>query len=197
MRRALILGLACLTLASGTAFAQYNPDGTYAGPNAPANGPPPGSTGTRRPPPVVQAPAACPDLAVGAYAYVAAIPGADPLGADEVALQWNVSNSGGVPYVGRNATSQTLMLEYRSAAGVQQVASTPIPAQVDPVTGVTLGQGQTWRGYMRVQLTPEARRRNLRLRIGYGDGRTMNDCNPANNEAPVTQPPAATPPPTP
>jgi hypothetical protein len=196
MRKALILSLACVALATGAAFAQQarNADGTPAHSGRPGNsGPPSGasSSGGRGPAVPYRPLPRCPDLAVGAYAYVTAIPGADVLAADEIALQWSVSNGGNAPYVASNAAAQTLMLEYSSASGVQQVAAIPIPQQTD-ATGVTLGQGQSWRGYLRAQLTPEARRRTLRLRIAYpGDGRTLaNDCDTGNNEVPLTRPPA-------
>lgn len=201
MRKALILSLACVALTAGAAFAQQarNADGTPAHAGRPGSSGPSGNSssgGSRAPAPPPRPLPRCPDLAVGAYAYVTAIPGADPLAADEVALQWSVSNGGNAPYLAQSAQAQTLMLEYSSAGGVQQVAATPIPQQVDPATGVTLGQGQSWRGYMRAQLTPEARRRTLRLRIAYaGDGRTLaNDCDTGNNEVQITRPPAGQPP---
>jgi hypothetical protein len=202
--RTLMLSLACVALATGAAFAQQsrNADGSSIHNSRPGNsGPSSGSSssgGARRP--IPQMPLArCPDLAVGAYAYVTTIPGADPLAADEIALQWNVSNGGNAPYTASGAAAQTLMLEYSSAGGVQQVAATPIPQQTDASGNVTLAQGQSWRGYLRVNLTPEARRRTLRLRIAYaGDGRgPANDCDIANNEVSIMRPPAAAPAPTP
>lgn len=203
MRRALILSLACLSVTCGVAFAQQsrNADGSSIHNTRPGNSGPSSSSssgGERQP--RFQIPISrCPDLGLGAYAYVTAIPGADPLGADEVALQWSISNGGTAPYMAGNAGSQSLVLEYSSAGGVQQVGATPIPQQTDATGGVSLGQGQSWRGYLRVNLPPEARRRNLRLRIAYaGDGRTLaNDCDIANNEVAITRPPAAPAPATP
>jgi hypothetical protein len=203
MRKALLLSLACLALSTGTAFAQsQNADGSSIHNSRPGNsGASSGSSsssggGQRRPLPPAPV-ARCPDLAVGAYAYVTAIPGADPLAADEIALQWNVSNGGDAAYAANSTAAQTLILEYTSAGGVQQVAAMPIPQQTDESGGVTLGQGRTWQGYMRANLTSEARRRPLRLRIAYaGDGRTpANDCDIANNEVSITRPPAPPAPP--
>ncbi len=200
MRHALIISLACLALSTGAAFAQQsrNADGSSVSAGRPGNSGPrenssSSNNGERRSAPVIQPLQRCPDLAVGTYAYVPAIPGADPLAADEIALQWNVANGGSAPYVATSAQGQTLALEYRSAGGVQQVAAIPIPQQVDPATGATLAQGQSWHGYMRARLTPEARRRTLRLRVAYaGDGRTpANDCDTLNNEVNITSPPAA------
>jgi hypothetical protein len=173
MRKALILGLACLALSGGVALAQQ------------------GGREKQRPPPPRPPVARCPDLALGAYAYVSAVPGGDPLAPDEVALQWNVSNGGNAPYAARSAEAQSLSLEYISAGGVQQLAATPIPQQSDAASGVSLGQGQSWRGYLRAHMPPEARRRTLRLRIAYGgDGRLPpNDCDTANNEVVITRPP--------
>jgi hypothetical protein len=199
MRKALILGLACVAFSTGAAFAQQsrNADGSSVTAGRPGQSGPSSSSSSgesaRRPPPTQMPITRCPDLAVGAYAYVTAIPGADPLAADEVALRWNVSNGGNAPYMARSAEAQSLLLEYRSAGGVQQIAAMPIPQQVDPATGVTLAQGQSWNGYLRARLTPEARRRTLRLRVAYpGDGRTpANDCDTGNNEITIVGPPAA------
>lgn len=177
MRKALILGLVCVALTVGVALAQQGGRGQRGEKERPA------------PPPVMR----CPDLAVGAYAYVTAVPGGEPLTGDEVALQWNVSNGGNAPYAARNAEAQSLMLEYSSPGGAQQLGVTPIPQQADANAGaVSLAQGQSWRGYLRVHMPPEARRRTLRLRIHYGgDGRTPpNDCDTANNAVVITRPPS-------
>lgn len=139
------------------------------------------------PPPLVR----CPDLALATYQFVTTVPNAAPLGEGEVALLYDVRNSGSAPYAA-SPTGQTLTFEYTSPGGTTQIAQIPIPDASQAVDGaVLLGQGQSWRGYLRANLPPEARRRPLRLRISYASDiyhRATNDCDTGNNEAVVRLP---------
>ena len=133
----------------------------------------------------------CPDLALGTYAYVREVPGGEPLAEDEIAVQWIVHNAGGAPYVAPGAAALSLSLEYLTPAGRQQIAAAPLPAEQAEGAAMILGQGQSWRGYLRATLPPEARRRLLRLRldyVGHDPRRPPNDCNMANNEVQLARP---------
>jgi hypothetical protein len=180
MRRALVVGLAFLGLGAGVAVAQQQRGDI--GIDRPRERS--GYVATPVPP--------CPDLTPGIYTYVSEIPNGEPLAPGEVALQWTVGNEGTAPYVAANATAQSLALEYVTASGVHELAVTPLPA-ANAQGQVVLGHRQTWRGYMRVQMTPEAMRRTLRLHVRYaGDGRTSpNDCDLTNNEVTIMRPTAA------
>lgn len=177
MRKALILGLA-FWAACGVASAQQQQRGDV-GIDTPRHR----TAQIATPVPI------CPDLTPGIYSYVPEIPNAAPLAPGEVALQWTVGNDGTGPYVAASAAAQSLVLEYTTAAGVRELAVTPLPA-ADAQGQVVLGHRQTWRGYMRVQMTPEALRRQLRLKVRYeGDHRAPpNDCDLTNNEITLARP---------
>lgn len=216
MRQALIIGLVFAAVAMGsTASAQLaheDPTFNNSGPpqNQRSNG---GSSNSRNsrghrgeddhsaPPPLMR----CADLALASYTFVTAIPGQPALGADEIALQWDIHNAGSAPYQAATSNDTSLVLVFASPSGEHQVAALAVPvAQGGAVSdhGVMLGQNQSWRGYMRATLTPEARRRTLRLRINYGPPDALhpyavNDCDTGNNEVDLARPPAAAPPPPP
>jgi hypothetical protein len=126
----------------------------------------------------------CPDLGLGAHAFVSEIPGQAPLAENEIAISWIIHNSGSAPYVAPNADAQMLTLEYLTPAGAQPLAATSLPSPAPEGGAVALAQGQNWRGYMRATLTPEAQRRRLRMRLNYAgeDRRPPNDCSTANNQ---------------
>lgn len=179
MLAALVLCTACFaiaTVASDPAMAQQSGG---KGKDKDKQRPPP-------PPPV-----RCPDLALATYQFVSEVPGAAPLADGEVAILYDVRNSGSAPYTA-TAAGQSLTFEYTTPGGPQQIASVTIPGSDQATTGaVQLGQGQSWRGYLRTALSAEARRRPLRLRINYATDayhRPANDCDTGNNEAVVHLP---------
>jgi hypothetical protein len=149
---------------------------------------------TPPPPPIPR----CADLAVTSLGFVDAIPGAAPLSGNEVALQYDVHNAGTAMYVAPSGASQSLALEYTTPSGTHEVGSLTLPAPTSSVTvaaaqGVTLAQGQSWRGYMRIALPPEARRWPLRLKLSFTNSASpyaarISDCDPGNDEAPVPRP---------
>lgn len=209
MRQALIIGLVFAAIAmSGTASAQLS----HEDPTFNNTGPPQvqqhrGDSSNSRnqrdtprppPPPLMR----CADLALASYTFVTAIPGQAPLAADEIALQWDIHNAGSAPYTAGTSNDTSLVLVFASPSGEHQVAALAVPvAQAGAVAdhGIILGQNQSWRGYMRATLTPEARRRTLRLRINYGPPDALhpsvvNDCDTGNNEVDLARPPAAAPP---
>lgn len=180
MLAALVLCTACFavaTIAGDPAQAQVAKQGKGKG-----------KEGERPPPPPL---IRCPDLALATYQFVTAVPNAAPLADGEVALMYDVRNSGSAPYAA-SPTGQTLTFEYTSPGGTTQIAQIPFPDAAQAVDGVVqLGQGQSWRGYLRANLSPEARRRPLRLRIGYASDiyhRAPNDCDTGNNESVVRLP---------
>lgn len=178
MLAALVLCTACfaiVTVASNPAMAQQS-----GGKGKDKN--------ERAPPPP---PPRCPDLALATYQFVSEVPGGPPLGADEVAILYDVRNSGSAPYAG-TAQGQSLTFEYTTPGGPQQIASVTIPTSDQASSSpVQLNQGQSWRGYLRTAMPAEARRRPLRLRIDYATDRyhrPANDCDTGNNEAVVRLP---------
>jgi hypothetical protein len=138
-----------------------------------------------RPPPSPR----CPDLGLGANAFVTAIPGEAPLAEGEVALQWIVRNSGTAAYGAPSNQHQRLVIEYVTAAGAQQLSVQPLPATAQ-ADGVILGPGETWRGYTRLTPNAEAMRRQWRLRLSYaGEERSPpNDCSDNNNRVMLPHP---------
>jgi hypothetical protein len=189
MRKELIAALLCLTAIS-TAFL-VSVDGTAVA----QSGQKQKNKDKEHPPP--PPPRRCPDLALSTYRYVSEVPGGAPLAANEVALQFTVQNAGSAPYSASSASMQSIMLEYTSPAGLQQIATTTLPQVSGDAASapVALGQYQFWRGYLRATLSPEARRRPWRLRIAYNGDRyaPINDCDPSNNEVGISQPPATAP----
>jgi len=204
MRKALILGLVWLAV-SGVASAQYLPQQQTpqtANPmhdNNNPNGNPSDSSRNRQhptPPTPTTAPVPrCADLAVTTLGFVSTIPGGPALAAGEVALQFDVHNAGTSMYVAPGGASQTLSLEYQTPGGVHQVATLPLPPPVAGTTptsagGVTLAQGQSWRGYMRMTFPEAARRWPLKLRINFAQSNSpyaarISDCDPDNDEVVV------------
>lgn len=157
----------------GDAFAQGGGRGQQGGKQ---KGPPPPA-----PPP------RCADLGVGGSAFMTSIPGQAPLGENEIAVRWTVHNDGDAAYVAGGASEQSVALEFTSPAGARQLAATPAPMSAQ-AGSVMLAPGETWHGYIRTQLPPEARGRRLRLRLVYAaDGfhRLPNDCDTTNNTANV------------
>ncbi len=146
---------------------------------------------TPAPPPIPR----CADLAVTALGFVSAIPGQPPLGANEVALQYDVHNAGTSMYVAPSGASQALSLEYATPGGVHQIATTPLPPRASgatpaAATSVTLAEGQSWRGYMRMTLPMEARRWPLRLKLSFAQSSSpyaarISDCDTDNDEVVV------------
>lgn len=210
MRKALALSLIWLT-AAGVAAAQYDPQNDAGqahlnrtnNPNGQNSGSRPGQPTTPPPPPIPR----CADLAVTTLGFATSIPGAPPLAAGEVALQYDVHNAGTSMYVAPGGASQSLSLEYTTPSGTRQVATIPLPPQAAGATaasaaGVTLAQGQSWRGYMRMMLPMEARRWPLRLRLNFAQSSSpyaarISDCDPDNDQVVVSrsQLPPLTPPP--
>jgi hypothetical protein len=208
MRKTLIVGLAWVAIC-GVSFAQSqlpSERNSGFGNGGGGLGQMPASAGTnprnhqpdRPPPPPLRR---CADLALASYTYVSAIPGQPALSADEIAIQWDVHNAGNAPYMASTAEDTSLALEYTSPSGSHQVAALAVPVATSGAVadhGVTLSQGQSWRGYMRATLPAEARRRMLRLRIAYGPPDALhpaaiNDCDTGNNEVALARPPVLTP----
>jgi hypothetical protein len=211
MRKALFVSLISLA-AAGAAYAQQEP---YRDPQGQAhlNQPsannqaqqhrdpnhPPTPTPTTTPVP------RCADLAVTTLGFVSSVPGGPPLAPGEVALEYDVHNAGTSMYVAPSGASQGLSLEYSTPSGVHQVAATPLPPAPSGTThasalGVTLAQGQSWRGYMRMTFPEAARRWPLRLRINFAQSSSpyaarISDCDPDNDE--VVVPRSQLPPPQP
>ena len=204
MRSALLGGLVCGGLiwlaAVGLASAQYN-DPTAGGQAHLNQTPSPSSnrnghdSATPPPPPPIPR---CADLAVTSLGFAAAIPGAAPLTGDEVALQYDVHNAGTAMYVAPSGAAQSLSLEYTTPGGPHEVATLQLPPPVAGVTAaaaqnVTLAQGQSWRGYMRMTLPAVARRWPLRLKLNFAQSSSpyaarISDCDPGNDEVPVPRP---------
>ena len=204
MRKALILSAMWL-VAAGVASAQFRDpstdpsnqsrlnqqstnQGQGQGQRNNRNQPPP-PTPTTTPVP------RCADLAVTTLGFVTTIPGGPPLAPGEVALQYDVHNAGTSMYVAPGGASQALSLEYTTPGGVHQVATTPLPPAPSGTTqasaqGVTLAQGQSWRGYMRMTFPEAARRWPLKLRINLAQSNSpyaarISDCDPDNDEVVV------------
>jgi hypothetical protein len=214
MRKSVLLGaiwLASASIASAqfrdpasdpSGQAHLNPTGDQNNRNGGGHGHGQGHD-TPTPPPAIPR---CADLAVTTLGFTAAIPGGIPLAAGEVALQYDVHNAGTSMYVAPGGASQSLTLEYTTPGGTHQVASTALPPHATGATaasagGVTLAQGQSWRGFMRVALPPEARRWPLRLKLSFAQSNSpyaarISDCDPDNDEVvvprsqlpPLTQP---------
>jgi hypothetical protein len=140
-----------------------------------------------QPPPMPR----CPDLGVGAYAFVRELPGQPALGEHEIAVTYSVRNNGTAPYAAANAAAQSVALEYVSPAGATQLAIAPAITASGEGGGVVLGQGASERGMIRAALPPEARGRQLRLRLlyaGAGYGAPVNDCGLTNNSVNLMRP---------
>jgi hypothetical protein len=159
----------------------------HGGQNGHDDGPPP-------PPPIPR----CADLAVTSLGFTTAVPGGAPLSGDEVALQYDVHNAGTATYTAPSGASQSLSLEYSTPGGTHQVATLPLPAQAAGATpaaaqSVSLAQGQSWRGYMRMTLPPEARRWPMRLKLSFTNSSSpyaarISDCDPDNDQVQVQRP---------
>lgn len=147
-----------------------------------------------RPPP--PPPPRCPDLGVGTTAYLAAIPGEEPLAPNEIAVSWQVRNDGNLPFVAGSVEDTSVALEYTTAAGPTRIAVAPAITTLDADGRVFLAYNHGVRGVVRGVLPAEAAGRRLRLRLVYaseGTRRGIPDCNEANNTAPLPRPPLATP----
>jgi hypothetical protein len=196
MRKALVLTLIWLA-AAGIAAAQMDPNADPQGqarlnrtpaPSQNRNG---HDTGPPPPPPIPR----CADLAVTTLGFTTTVPGGTPLAAGEVALQYDVHNAGTSMYVAPGGASQSLSLEYTTPGGTHQVATATLPPQATGTTaasagGVSLAQGQSWRGYMRMTLPAEARRWPLRLKLSFAQSNSpyaarISDCDPDNDEVVV------------
>ena len=204
MRKALLLSLIWLAGAS-IAAAQYDPQSEQGNqahlnrtdnPNNRSQGGQQGQQGHDTPPPPPPIPR-CADLAVTTLGFVTSIPGGTPLAAGEVALQYDVHNAGTLMYISPGGASQSLSLEYTTPSGTHQVASTALPPQATGATiaaagSVTLAQGQSWRGYMRMTLPAEVRRWPLRLKLSFAQSNSpyaarISDCDPDNDEVVVSR----------
>src|SRR5262245_25182879 len=64
----------------------------------------------------------CPDLGIGRYAFLSAVPGEAPLRANEIAVRWDVHNDGNASYEASTPAEQSVVLEFTSPAGARQVA---------------------------------------------------------------------------
>jgi hypothetical protein len=197
MRRTLLAGF-IWAAAAGVALAQYGgarSDQHHQSSNSSQSRSGRGHDDTPEPPPLPR----CADLGIASYAFVSAIPGATPLAGDEVALQWDVHNGGNSAYTASSAQAQSLTLEYSTPSGPHQIASMAVPAQGGPTTTaaaagpVALAPGQSWRGYMRATLSPDARRWQLRLKLTYAAATSVyaapvSDCDSVNNEITLARP---------
>jgi len=207
MRKAFILGVIWLA-AAGVATAQFGGNQDPQGQAMLNRTPAPSQNqnrGNDTPPPRPPIPR-CADLAVTTLGFTSSIPGGAPLAPGEVALQYDVHNAGTSMYVAPGGASQSLSLEYTTPGGTHQIASSTLPQQAAGVTaaaagGVSLAQGQSWRGFMRMTLPPEARRWPLRLKLSFAQSNSpyaarISDCDPDNDEVvvprsqlpPLTQP---------
>ncbi|MCX7357611.1 MAG: hypothetical protein NT015_05660 [Alphaproteobacteria bacterium] len=147
---------------------------------------------TRPPQPIAR----CPDLGVGTTAFVTEVPGQAPLGANEVAVTWQVRNDGNTPFVTRNVADTSVALEFTTAAGATRIAVAPAITTLDADGHVSLAFAHSVRGVVRGVIPPEAAGRRLRLRLVYASEGTragIPDCNEANNVAPLPARPPATP----
>lgn len=148
---------------------------------------------TRPPPPP---PPRCADLGVGTVAYMTAIPGEAPLGAEEVAVSWQVRNDGNAPFVAQTVADTSVALEFTTAAGPTRIAIAPAITTLNEDGRVFLAFNHGVRGVLRGVIPAEAAGRRLRLRLVYsseGTRRGIPDCNESNNTAPVPPRPVATP----
>jgi hypothetical protein len=147
-----------------------------------------------RPPP--PPPARCPDLGVGTVAYMTVVPGEAPLGANEVAVSWQVRNDGNTPFVAQTVADTSVALEYTTAAGPTRISIAPAITTLGEDGRVFLAYNHGVRGVVRGVIPAEAAGRRLRLRLVYsseGTRRGIPDCNEANNTAPLPPRPVATP----
>ncbi|GAM97987.1 hypothetical protein U91I_01617 [alpha proteobacterium U9-1i] len=187
MRAIVIAGLlAAVAIAGGTALAQGSGGG--------GGGRDKGKAPPRPPAPIMR----CADLAIGDYAVGALAPNATPLAPGEVSVRYEVRNAGGAAYVAQDAAQQWLSLEYTTPGGPQQVYQAPLPPPAEfaaPASttsdggrpgSVSLGPGQSWRGYLRAVVPAEAARRPLRIRLTYAPRRgPVQDCDMDNNTASI------------
>lgn len=184
-------GLSATHSRGGQAGQSGSSNGASSSQSGSGHGPPPPPP----PPPIPR----CADLAVTSLGFASAVPGGAPLATDEVALEYDVHNAGTAMYVAPSGASQALSLEYSTPGGVHQVGSIPLPQPAAGATaasapqGVTLAQGASWRGFMRVTLPAQARRWPLRLRLSFAQSSSpyaprISDCDPENDEAPVPRP---------
>lgn len=148
--------------------------------------------GRPQPPP----PPRCPDLGVGTVAYLTEVPGEAALGAEEIAVSWQVRNDGNVAFVAQNVADTSVALEYTTAAGATRIAIAPAITTLNEDGRVFLAYNHGVRGVVRGVIPAEAAGRRLRLRLVYaseGTRRGIPDCNEANNTAPLPPRPVATP----
>ena len=116
------------------------------------------SNATRPPPPPA---ARCPDLGVGTTAFVPSLPGQAPLGANEIAVTYRVSNDGNMPFAAATVEDTKVALEYLTAAGPIRVAIVPAITTVNEEGVFVLSYGHAERGQIRAVLPPEAAGRRL------------------------------------
>ncbi|MGQ0534182.1 MAG: hypothetical protein ACT4OF_16050 [Caulobacteraceae bacterium] len=180
MRMALmacLIGLAAINgvMVTGQALAQSGQQGKQKEKGRPPPPPPP----------------RCPDLGVGAPAFVTELPGQAPLAQGEVAVTWQVRNDGNTPFASQRVEDQSVALEYTTAAGPTRLAMAPAISTTDEDGLVVLAHGHSVRGSIRAVLPPEAAGRRLRLRLVYaseGTRRGIPDCNEANNSVNLVRP---------
>lgn len=196
MHKAFILSLICLATANIAAAQDdrgRDPQGqAHLNRSNDNNSNRNGQGPTRPPPPPIPR---CADLAVTSLGFVSTIPREAPLAANEVALQYDVHNAGTSMYVAPSGASQSLSLEYSTPGGVHQIATASLPPRAAAATpasaaGVTLAEGASWRGYMRMTLPMEARRWPLRLKISFAQSSSpyaarISDCDPDNDQVVV------------
>jgi hypothetical protein len=142
----------------------------------------------RQPPPP---PPRCPDLGVGATAFVAELPGQPPLAEGEIAVTWQVRNDGNTPFGARAIEDQMVVLEYTTAAGPTQLAITPAITVTNADGAIVLAHGHSVRGAIRAIVPPEASGRRLRLRLVYSSEDTRRgipDCSDSNNVVNLVRP---------
>jgi hypothetical protein len=147
-----------------------------------------------RPPP--PPPPRCPDLGVGATAFVTELPGQAPLAEGEIAVTWQVRNDGNTPFAARSVDDQSVALEYTTAAGATRLAMVPAITTLNEDGLVVLSYGHSVRGAIRAVIPPEAAGRRLRLRLVYASEGTragIPDCNEGNNVVNLMRPAAVTP----
>ena len=189
MRLAALLAGLVLLAAADVAAAQGRPPGGGGGSHSGSQGS--GSQSGSTTPPLPPLPR-CADLGIASYAFVTAVPGGEPLAADEIAIQWDVHNGGNAGYSASGPQAQSLTLEYATPSGVHQVATMNIPASATgtapaAAAPVNLAAGQSWRGYMRTALPAAARRWQLRLKLTFAAATSIyaapvSDCDAGNNE---------------
>jgi hypothetical protein len=142
------------------------------------------------PPPIPR----CPDLAIASYGYVTEVPGGAPLASDEIAIRYEIRNSGTAAYTAA-AGGQSLVLSYTTPGGPHQVASLVLPETNGQAAAHSseLAPQSSWIGYMRATLTPADRRWPLHLSVVYGQA-ALNlrglaaDCNTDNNDIALARP---------